>query len=78
MKKQGQHKRHKRLTSNEGEERSENQGESVYETQEIEMSSLTEELEQSIPDNLYESSDNSQSIQRKRNNISCNECHNHG
>ncbi|XWS40196.1 hypothetical protein CRYUN_Cryun18bG0120000 [Craigia yunnanensis] len=45
---------------------------------EIEMSSLTEELERSIPDNLYESSDNSQSIQRKRNSISCNECHNHG
>ncbi|XVF00872.1 hypothetical protein REPUB_Repub04eG0039200 [Reevesia pubescens] len=77
-KKQGHHRRHKRLRSNEGEERSESQDKSEYETQEMATSSLTEELEQPISDSLYESSDNSQSIQRKRNSRSCNECHNHG
>ncbi|XVE67160.1 hypothetical protein DITRI_Ditri08aG0138400 [Diplodiscus trichospermus] len=76
-KKQGHHKRHKRLRINEGEERSKNQGKGEYEIQELETSSLTEELEQPIPDSLYESSDNSQSIRRKRKNISCNDhgCH---
>ncbi|XP_022748280.1 stress response protein NST1-like [Durio zibethinus] len=77
-KKQGHHKRDKRLRSNEGKERSENQGKSENETEEMETSSLTEEFEQPIPESLYESSDNSQSIRRKRNSLSCNECHNHG
>ncbi|XVF67937.1 hypothetical protein PTKIN_Ptkin10aG0162300 [Pterospermum kingtungense] len=80
-KKRGHHKRHKGLRSNEDEGSSENRGKSEHETQELEKSSLSEELEleQPKPDSLYASSDNSQSIRRKRNIIvSCNECHNYG
>ncbi|EOX97664.1 Exostosin family protein [Theobroma cacao] len=77
-KKPGHHERHKRLKSNEGGGRSENQGKTAYGTQEMESSSLTEELMQPISDSFYESSDNSQSIHKKRNSRSRNECHNDG
>ncbi|WRX13948.1 hypothetical protein QQP08_006435 [Theobroma cacao] len=70
--------RRKRLRSNEGGGRSEIQGKTEYGTQEMESSSLTEELKQPISDSFYESSDYSQSIRKKRNSRSRNECHNHG
>ncbi|OMO92781.1 hypothetical protein COLO4_17333 [Corchorus olitorius] len=43
----------------------------------MERSSLTDELEQPVSDSLYESSDNSQSIQRRRNCRCCFEGQNH-
>ncbi|KAK6240727.1 hypothetical protein SCA6_006116 [Theobroma cacao] len=78
QKKPGHRERRKRLRSNEGGGRSEIQGKTEYGTQEMESSSLTEELKQPISDSFYESSDYSQSIRKKRNSRSRNECHNHG
>ncbi|EOX97648.1 hypothetical protein QUC31_015592 [Theobroma cacao] len=74
--KPGHHERHKRLRSNEGGGRSENQGKTEYGTQEMGSSGLTEELKQPISDSFYESSDNSRSIHKKRNSGSRNECGN--
>ncbi|KAK6253891.1 hypothetical protein QUC31_015611 [Theobroma cacao] len=78
QKKPGHRERRKRLRSNEGGGRSEIQRKTEYGTQEMESSSLTEELKQPISDSFYESSDYSQSIRKKRNSRSRNECHNHG
>ncbi|XP_021286795.1 uncharacterized protein LOC110418400 isoform X2 [Herrania umbratica] len=67
QKKPGHHERRQRFRGDEGGGRSENQGKTENGTQEMESSGLTEELKQPTSDSFYESSDNSQSIHKKRN-----------